>query len=143
MKSPNRQKGFTLIEMVVVVAIIGVLAGIVIVNVSDKPGAARQVAAKQDIANIAQALSLYHIDNFTYPTSDQGLAALVAKPTLEPIPPNYQAKAYLTEIPRDPWGRPYVYLSPGNHGDFDLYSLGADGVSGGTGENTDITSWKK
>lgn len=136
------QRGFTLIELIVVIAIIGILAGVVVTKMIDRPGEARVVAAQADIANLSKALKVYKIDNFTYPTSDQGLAALVSKPTLAPIPTNYKSSGYIDVSPKDPWGRDYIYLSPGQHGDFDLYSLGADGVKGGEGENADVTSWQ-
>lgn len=138
-----KQRGFTLIELVVVVAIIGILAGVVVTKMMDRPGEARVVAANADIVNITKALRVYKIDNFTYPTSDQGLAALVSKPTLEPIPKNYKQSGYVDRLPKDPWGNEYVYLSPGQHGDFDVYSLGADGIQGGEGEDADVTSWQE
>lgn len=135
------QRGFTLIELVVVIAIIGILAGVVVNRMMDRPGDARAVAAQADIANLSKALKIYKVDNFNYPTSDQGLAALVSKPTLAPVPRNYKHSGYIDALPKDPWGRDYLYLNPGQHGDFDLYSLGADGVSGGEGEDADVTSW--
>lgn len=137
-----KQQGFTLIELVVVVAIIGILAGVVVTKMMDRPGEARVVAATADIANISKALHVYKIDNFAYPTSDQGLAALVSKPTLDPVPKNYKQSGYIERLPKDPWGNDYVYLSPGQHGDFDVYSLGADATLGGEGENADVTSWQ-
>lgn len=136
------QQGFTLIELVVVIAIIGILAGVVVTRMMDRPADARAVAAQADIANLSQALKVYKIDNFAYPTSDQGLPALVSKPTQPPIPNNYKNSGYIDALPKDPWGQDYIYLSPGQHGDFDLYSLGADGVTGGEGENADVTSWQ-
>ncbi|MPV85666.1 type II secretion system major pseudopilin GspG [Ostreibacterium oceani] len=138
---PACQRGFTLIELVVVIAIIAVMAGIVVTKMVDKPGEARAVAAAADITAISQALQLYKIDNFVYPSSDQGLQALVEKPTLPPVPKNYATSGYLSKLPKDPWGNDYIYLSPGQHGDFDLYSFGADGVVGGEGENADVVSW--
>lgn len=141
MQLKNKEKGFTLIELVVVIAIIGILAGVVVTRMMDRPGDARAVAAQADIANLSKALNIYKIDSFAYPTTDQGLKALVEKPTLPPIPNNYKNSGYIDTLPKDPWGRDYLYLHPGQHGTFDLYSLGADGVSGGEGENADITSW--
>lgn len=138
----NKKKGFTLIELVVVIAIIGILAGVVVTRMMDRPADARAVAAQADIANLSQALKVYKIDNFAYPTSDQGLGALITKSTQPPVPKNFKNGGYIDALPKDPWGRDYVYLSPGQHGDFDLYSLGADGVTGGEGENADVTSWQ-
>ncbi len=138
----KNQRGFTLIELVVVIAIIGILAGVVVTKMANRPGDARMVAAKADISTLGNALKIYQVDNFTYPTSDQGLAALVSKPDLPPVPKNYKAGGYIEKLPKDPWGNDYVYLSPGQHGAYDLYSLGADGASGGEGENADITSWQ-
>lgn len=137
----RQQQGFSLLELVVVITIIGILAGVAVTKMMDKPGEARIVAARADIATLSQALHIYKIDNFAYPTSDQGLSALVTKPTLDPIPRNYKPSGYLNHVPKDPWGNDYVYFSPGQHGDFDVYSLGADGIRGGQGENADITSW--
>lgn len=142
-QKPSTQRGFTLIELVVVIAIIGILAGVVVTKMMDRPADARAVAASADITNLSQALKVYKIDNFTYPTSDQGLEALVKKPTTAPVPKNYKQSGYIDSLPKDPWGNSYVYLSPGQHGDFDLYSLGADGTTGGEGENADVTSWQQ
>ncbi len=139
----HREKGFTLIELVVVVAIIGILAGVVVTRMMGRPGEARAVAAQADISSLSQALQIYKVDNFVYPTSDQGLKALVEKPTQPPVPGNYKNSGYIDALPKDPWGRDYLYLSPGQHGDFDVYSLGADGVAGGEGENADVTSWQQ
>lgn len=137
----QQQRGFTLIELIVVIAIIGILAGVVVTKMMDRPGEARAVVAKAVVTDLGTPLKLYKADNFVYPTTDQGLAALVDKPTQAPIPKNYKNGGYINKLPKDPWGNDYIYLSPGQHGDYDLYSLGADGVSGGEGENADITSW--
>lgn len=137
--SKQRQAGFTLIELMVVVVILATLAAFVVPMVMDRPDEARIVKARQDIASISSALSLYKLDNYRYPTTDQGLEALVQQPTSEPIPPNW--KPYLKQPPKDPWGRPYLYVSPGEHGSFDLYTLGADGEEGGEGADADIGNW--
>jgi len=135
----NRQKGFTLIELMVVVVILAVLAGLVVPNLMDRPDEARIVKAKQDISAISSALKLYKLDNFRYPTTDQGLEALVNQPTDDPAPKNW--KKLLDSVPVDPWGNPYLYMSPGEHGDFDLFTYGADGEEGGEGVNATIGQW--
>ena len=133
-------RGFTLIELMVVMVIIGVLAALIVPNVLDRTDDARVTAAKTDIANIVQQLKLYRLDNQRYPTAEQGLQALIAKPTSGPIPNNW--KPYLDKLPNDPWGRPYQYLSPGIKGEIDVMSFGADGQSGGEGKDADIGSWQ-
>ncbi|MBF0340573.1 MAG: type II secretion system major pseudopilin GspG [Magnetococcales bacterium] len=137
----RKQAGFTLIEIMVVVVILAVLATLVAPKIMSRPGEARTVKAKQDILAIEAALNLYKLDNFAFPTTDQGLDALTKKTTLEPIPPNWREGGYLARPPKDPWGRPYLYLRPGAHGEFDLYTLGADGVEGGEEANADIGNW--
>ena len=132
--------GFTLIELMVVLVIIGVLAALIVPNVLERTDDARMTAARTDITNIMQALKLYRLDNQRYPTSEQGLQALVAKPTSGPIPSNW--KPYLEKLPNDPWGRPYQYLNPGIKGAVDVMSFGADGQSGGEGKDSDIGSWQ-
>ncbi|MBF0192361.1 MAG: type II secretion system major pseudopilin GspG [Magnetococcales bacterium] len=139
--SRSRQAGFTLIEIMVVVVILAVLATLVAPKIMSRPGEARLVKAKQDILAIESALNLYKLDNFVYPTTDQGLDALVKKPTLEPIPQNWREGGYLARPPKDPWSRSYLYLRPGAHGEFDLYTLGADGVEGGEEANADLGNW--
>ena len=135
-----RTRGFTLIELMVVLVIIGVLAALIVPNVLDRADDARVTAARTDVNNLMQAVKLYRLDNQRYPTTQQGLQALVAKPTVGASPPNW--KPYLDKLPSDPWGRPYQYSSPGLKGDVDIYSFGADGVIGGEGKNADIGSWQ-
>ena len=132
--------GFTLIELMVVLVIIGVLAALIVPNVLDRADDARVTAARTDIANISQALKLYRLDNQRYPTAEQGLQALIAKPTAAPAPGNW--RPYLEKLPNDPWGHPYQYLNPGIKGEVDVMSFGADGQSGGEGKNADIGSWQ-
>ncbi len=134
------QLGFTLIELMVVLLIIGVLAALVVPNVLDRADDARVTAAKTDVTNLMQALKLYKLDNQRYPTAEQGLQALLAKPTAAPVPNNW--KTYLDQLPKDPWGTPYVYLNPGIKGEVDVMSYGADGQAGGDGKNADIGSWQ-
>ena len=134
------QAGFTLIELMVVLLIIGVLAALIVPNVLDRADDARVTAAKTDVNNLMQALKLYRLDNQRYPTAEQGLQALLTKPTTAPAPPNW--KSYLDLLPNDPWGKPYVYLNPGIKGEIDVMSLGADGQAGGEGKNADIGSWQ-
>ena len=138
----KHSRGFTLIELMVVIVILGVLAALIVPKVMSRPDDARIVAAKQDIASIAQALKLYKLDNMRYPTTDQGLMALVKKPTTPPDAPNWKSNGYLEKLPKDPWGNPYQYLQPGLHGEFDIISLGADGAPGGEGGDADIGSWQ-
>ena len=123
----QKSQGFTLIEVMVVVVILGILAAIIVPKVMDRPDTARLVKAQSDIRAIESALNLYKLDNFDYPTTDQGLEALVPK--------------YIDRLANDPWGNPYLYLSPGLHGDMDVYTLGADGLQGGSGKNADIGNW--
>jgi general secretion pathway protein G len=125
----------------VVLVILGVLAALIVPKVMDRPDEARVMAAKQDIAAINQALKLYRLDNMRYPSTEQGLQALVTKPTLAPVPGNWKAGGYLEKLPNDPWGTPYQYLQPGRHGDMDIFSLGADGQTGGEGNDADIGNW--
>ena len=139
LKSLNASRGFTLIEIMVVVAIIAILGAAVVPLVMDRPDQARQVKAKQDIKSMEAALDLYRLDNFNYPSTDQGLEALVEKPTGDPEPANWKDGGYLKQVSKDPWGRDYIYISPGETGDFDIVSLGRDGQEGGSGYDADLT----
>ena len=134
------QRGFTLIELMVVLVIIGVLAALIVPNVIGRADDARATAAKTDVNNLMQALKLYRLDNQRYPTAEQGLQALLARPSAGPAAPNW--KPYVEKLPNDPWGRPYQYLNPGIKGEIDVLSLGADGQPGGEGNNADIGSWQ-
>jgi general secretion pathway protein G len=134
-----RLRGFTLVEIMVVVVILGILAALIVPRVVGRADDARIVAAKQDVAAIMQAMKLYRLDNGRYPTTEQGIAALVTKPQSVPVPPNWQK--YLDKIPRDPWGEPYQYLNPGVRGEIDVFSLGADKQAGGSGADADVGSW--
>ncbi|OWY37590.1 type II secretion system protein GspG [Xenophilus sp. AP218F] len=135
------QRGFTLIEIMVVIVILGVLAALVVPKVMSRPDEARIVAAKQDIGAISQALKLYRLDNGRYPSSEQGLQALVQKPASAPEPKNWKPGGYLERLPKDPWGNPYQYANPGTHGEIDIWSFGADGEPGGEGNDADIGNW--
>ncbi|RIX46725.1 MAG: type II secretion system protein GspG [Rhodocyclales bacterium GT-UBC] len=137
----RRVAGFTLIEIMVVIVILGVLAALVVPKVMSRPDEARGVAARQDIASLMQALKLYRLDNRRYPTTEQGLAALVAKPTLAPLPEGWKSGGYVERLPLDPWGKPYQYLNPGLRGEIDVFSFGADGMAGGEGNDADIGNW--
>jgi general secretion pathway protein G len=133
------QKGFSLIEIMVVVVILGILASIVVPKIISRPDEARAVKAKQDVLAIQNALDLYKLDNGNYPTTDQGLMALVEKPTSSPTPRDW--KQYLKSLPKDPWGRDYLYLNPGEHSDVDVFTYGANGQPGGTGIDSEIGNW--
>ena len=138
----RRWSGFTLIEVMVVVAILAILAAVVVPRVMDEPAKARRAKVQQDIRAIESALDLYKLDNYRYPTTDQGLEALVRPPSSGPEPKNYKEGGYLRKLPEDPWGNPYRYLHPGEHGEVDIWSLGADGAPGGSDENADIGNWE-
>ncbi|MEW6693868.1 MAG: type II secretion system major pseudopilin GspG [Pseudomonadota bacterium] len=147
MRSPSKvaragrsELGFTLIELLVILVIIGVLAALIVPNVLDRADESRVTAARADVSNLMQALKLYRLDNQRYPTQEQGLQALVQRPTMPPVPTNW--RPYLEKLPTDPWGRPYQYLNPGAYGPVDVFSLGADGQPGGEGHDADIGSWQ-
>ena len=133
--------GFTLIEIMVVIIILGILVGLIVPRFMEKPDKARMVKAKMQIESISAALKEYKLDNGDYPTTEQGLEALVEKPSIGKIPDRYPEKGYLPKVPKDPWRNEYVYISPGEHDDFELISYGADGEEGGEGKNADIQSW--
>ena len=135
---PSRQQGFTLIELMVVIVILGILAGVVVPRIMDNPDKARVAKAKHDITALGSALDVYRLDNFVYPTTDQGLEALVSQPSEAA---NWKSGGYIKKLKKDPWGNEYMYLSPGQHGELDIYSLGADGAPGGEGVFADIGSW--
>jgi general secretion pathway protein G len=135
-----KQRAFTLIEVLVVVAILGILAAIVVPRIMDRPDEAKRVAAKADVGAIVQALKLYRLDNGFYPATDQGLGALVQRPTTNPVPGNW-TKPYLERMPKDPWGGDYQYLNPGVKSEIDVFSFGADRARGGEGSAADIGNW--
>jgi general secretion pathway protein G len=144
MKLSNKkiQRGFTLIEIMVVVVIMGILAALVVPKLMGRTDDARIMAARQDIATLMQALKLYKLDNQLYPNTEQNLQALVQKPTTGPDTSGWKTGGYIDKLPKDPWGAPYQYLSPGIKGDIDIFSYGADGQPGGTGNDADIGSWE-
>ena len=137
----NNLRGFTLIEVMVVVVIMAILAAIIVPRIMSRPDEAKLVKVSQDIASISDALDLYRIDNGQYPTQAQGLAALVQKPTTPPVPENYSPDAYLKEMPLDPWGQPYHYDIPGKHSAFDIYTYGENNQPNGTGINSTRGNW--
>jgi len=141
MSHDRAAKAFTLIEVMVVVVILGILAAIIVPKIMSRPDQARVVKAKQDIVAIQNALDLYKLDNGFYPTTDQGLDALVKKPTTDPMPESFKQGGYLKEVPKDPWGHAYQYLNPGLHSELDIFSYGANGKAGGDGINADIGNW--
>ncbi|MEJ1364043.1 MAG: type II secretion system major pseudopilin GspG [Candidatus Sedimenticola sp. (ex Thyasira tokunagai)] len=134
-------RGFTLIEIMVVVVILSILAAMVVPKIMSRPDEARAVRVQQDIRAIEASLNLFRLDNFNYPTTEQGLESLAVKPNGLPSGAKWKGGGYIERIPKDPWGTPYRYLQPGAHGEYDLYSLGADGVAGGTGFGADTGNW--
>jgi general secretion pathway protein G len=142
MRTGTANAGFTLIEILVVVVILGTLAALIVPRVMDRPDQARAVAASADVATIVNALKLYRLDNGVYPSAEQGLAALVRRPERGDIPPNWKPGGYLERLPTDPWGGEYQYLNPGVHGEIDVFSYGADHKPGGEGYAADIGSWR-
>ena len=135
------QRGFTLLEVMVVVVILGILAALVVPKIISRPDEARAIAAKQDVASLMQALKLYRLDNQRYPSTEQGLQALVTRPVSAPLAPGWKAGGYVERLPKDPWGNPYQYLNPGVRGEIDVFSMAADGAPGGEGNDADIGSW--
>ncbi len=140
LRRPQRQRGFTLIELMVVLVIIGVLGALIVPNLLERADDARVTAAKTDVNNLMQALKLYKLDNQRYPSAEQGLDSLVKKPTAGAVPTNW--KPYVDKLPADPWGRAYLYLNPGLKGEIDVFSYGADGQPGGEGKDADLGSWQ-
>jgi general secretion pathway protein G len=138
----SQSAGFSLVEILVVLVIMGLLISVVAPTVLNRADEARVQKVQADFKAIETALKIYRLDNYVYPTTEQGLEALVEPSTLDPEPRNFKEGGYLAEVPVDPWGRPYLYLSPGEHGEVDIYSLGADGLSGGEGQNADIGNWR-
>lgn len=136
-------RGFSLIEILVVLVIMGLLISIVAPSVMGRADDARVQKVYADFGAVETALKLYRLDNFAYPSSEQGLQALVEKPRLEPVPAKWKSEGYLEDLPLDPWGRAYLFLNPGQHGAFDLYTLGADGMPGGEGANADLGNWQQ
>ncbi len=139
----HANSGFSLVEILVVLVIMGLLISIVAPTVLNRADEARVQKVQADFKAIETALKIYRLDNYVYPTTEQGLQALVEPSTLDPVPRNFKKGGYLPELPVDPWGRPYLYLNPGEHGEVDIYSLGADGLSGGEDQNADIGNWKE
>ncbi|WP_269716782.1 type II secretion system major pseudopilin GspG [Caulobacter sp. NIBR2454] len=138
---PAREQGFTLVELMVVIVIIGLLATVVMVNVLPSQDKAMREKARADVSVLEQAVETYRLDNFAFPTNQQGLAALTAPPADLARPDRYREGGYIRRLPQDPWGAPYQYAFPGEHGRIDIYSFGADGAKGGEGENADIGNW--
>ena len=143
MNSPSgRKRGFTLVEILVVVVILGLLATLVVPRVVGRGEEAKRTATLVQIREIEQALDLFKLDNGFYPTTEQGLQALIEKPSISPEPRRFREDGYMKKIPQDPWGGDYIYRSPGDHDEYDLFSAGPDGEEGGEGKNADITSWE-
>lgn len=138
----NKQAGFSLLEIMVVLVILGILVGLVAPNVLENVEKARLQQVKADFKTLETSLKLYKLDNFVYPSTEQGLQALVSKTDISPVPKNFKKGGYLDKLPKDPWGNDYIYLSPGDHGDFDIYTLGADGTVGGEDADADLGNWQ-
>ena len=136
------QRGFTLIEIMVVIAILAILAALMVPKIMSSPDEAKRITAKQDIGTVTQALTLYRRNNGRYPTQEQGLRALIEKPATDPVPNNWKDGGYLERLPNDPWGNGYQYLNPGVHSEIDVFSYGADSMQGGEGNDADIGSWE-
>ncbi len=134
-------EGFSLLELMVVVVIMSILALVIVPRIIDRPDQARVARVHSDLATLESAINLYRLDNLRYPTTEQGLRALVTRPVTEPAPPNWADGGYIDRLPKDPWGAEYQYLSPGVHGDFDIFTFGADGAAGGDGADADIGTW--
>lgn len=141
MQSHRRHGGFTLIEIMVVIVILGILASVVVPRIMDRPDEAKVVKAQTDIRALKAALDLYKLDNYNYPSTDQGLEALTSRPSGNPEPRNYKQGGYVDRLPKDPWGNPYQYLNPGQNAEIDIYTFGRDGRPGGEGEDADIGNW--
>lgn len=137
----RQARGFSLIEILVVVVIIGILAAVVVPRVMDEPERAMVTKAKQDVQALVTALNMYKLDNHNYPSTEQGLEALVRRPSGQPEAPNWKEGGYIERLPKDPWGRDYQYLNPGVHGEIDVWSFGANGMAGGEGKNAEIGNW--
>ena len=135
--------GFSLLELMVVVVILSILALVIVPRVINRPDQARVVRVQTDLAALESAVNLYKLDNFRYPTTEQGLEALVTRPSGEPAPANWSDGGYIERLPKDPWGNDYQYLSPGVHGEFDIFTFGADGTQGGDGPDADIGTWNR
>ena len=141
LQNVRRNRGFTLIEIMVVVVILGILAAVVVPRIMDRPDDARIAKARQDIRELESSLNLYKLDNFNYPSTQQGLESLVSQPSGEPQARNWKSGGYIKQLPKDPWGNDYQYLNPGVKGEFDIFSLGADNRPGGEGAAADIGNW--
>ncbi|MHB8908384.1 MAG: type II secretion system major pseudopilin GspG [Syntrophales bacterium] len=143
-KLRRNERGFTLIELMVVIVILGILAGLIVPRIMGRPDEARRAKARIQLESLETALKLYKLDNGNYPTTEQGLQALVEPPTVGTLAKNWRQGGYLEKgkVPKDPWDNDFDYISPGSHGDYDLSSRGADGEPGGEGKNKDINSWE-
>lgn len=137
----KQMSGFTLIEIMVVIVILGILAAVVVPRIMDNPDKARVIKAKQDVRSLEGALELYRLDNFNYPSTDQGLEALVSEPSGSPEAKNWKSGGYMKRLPKDPWGNEYQYMSPGVNGEVDIFTFGADDEEGGEDTNADIGNW--